>query len=177
MSNFRIKCPYCDEYNEYNFKICKQYSNYRKVKCDKCNLQFEISVNCKISCSADSEELKKVIPKDKVEMVKNICSKYLKYSGKGGYENSRDIKINSNIEEKIINWNNENCYCISLGGRANYYESEFRSVCFYIYPSGKIEQECMSTYNWKQNYWFKGDTIEEKIDNYIQNVLIKWKTI
>lgn len=62
MSNFRIKCPYCDEYNEYNFKISKQYSNYRKVKCDKCKLQFEISVNCEISCSADSEELKKVIP-------------------------------------------------------------------------------------------------------------------
>ena len=72
MSNFRIKCPYCNKYNEYNFKICKQYSNYRKVKCDKCNLQFEISVYCEISCSAD-------------------------------------------IEEKIINWNNENCYCISVG--------------------------------------------------------------
>ena len=53
-----------------------------------------------------------LIPKDKVEMVKNICSKYLKYRGKGGYENSRDITINSDIGEKIINWNNENCYCI-----------------------------------------------------------------
>ena len=30
MSNFRIECPYCNEYNEYNFKICKKYSNYRK---------------------------------------------------------------------------------------------------------------------------------------------------
>lgn len=51
----------------------------------------------------DSEELKKVIPKDKIEMVKNICSKYLNYRGKGGYENSRDITINSDIEERIIN--------------------------------------------------------------------------
>ena len=63
MSNFRIECPYCNEYNEYNFKICKRYSNYRKVKCDKCNLQFEINAYCEVSCSADSEELKKVIPK------------------------------------------------------------------------------------------------------------------
>ena len=63
MSNFRIKCPYCDEYNEYNFKICKQYSNYRKVKCDKCNLQFEINVYCEVSCSADSEELKELNPR------------------------------------------------------------------------------------------------------------------
>ena len=121
MSNFRIECPYCNEYNEYNFKICKQYSNYRKVKCDKCNLEFEISVYCEVSCRAYSEELKKVRPKDKIEMVKNICSKYLKYSGKGGYENSRNITINSVIEERIINWNNENCYCISLGGIATYY--------------------------------------------------------
>ena len=177
MNKFSIKCPYCDKYSEYNFKICKQYSNYRKVKCDKCNLQFEINAYCEVSCSADSEELKKVIPKDKIEMVKNICSKYLEYSGKGGYENSQDITINSVIEESIINWDNENCYCISLGGTATYYGIECRSVNFYIYPSGKIEQECTSAYNWKQNCWFKGNTIEEKIDNYIQNVLIKWKTI
>lgn len=177
MKKFRINCPYCYEYNEYNFKICKEYSNVRKVKCNKCNLQFEVNIYCQVSCIANREELKKVIPKDKIEMVKNICSKYLNYNGQGGYDNIRRITINSNIEERIINSNDENCYCISLSGKARYYSDEYRTVAFYIYPDGKILQECYSLYRHTLNCWFVGNTIEEKIENYIQKVLIKWKTI
>lgn len=173
--DFRLHCPYCDNYFSKDFRICKQYGNYRDVICDNCGGKFQASIYVEIKSTSYEDELEKVLPQDIIKIVRDVCSKYLNYTGKGGYENSRTITINDKIEEMIRPY--DNCYHITLGGKAKYYENEYRTVFFDIFPDGHIDYRVGAMYVWHQKYWWQGNTIEEKINNYIQHALIKWETI
>ncbi len=173
--NFSLTCPYCNNYFSEDFRICKQYGNYRDAICDKCGGKFQVAIHIDMKSISYEEELAKVLPQDVIQMVRNICDKYINYTGKGGYEKSRTIIISEKIEESIRPY--DNCYHIALSGKAKYYDFEYRTVFFDIFPDGHIDY-CVGSMNvYHQRYWWKGETLEEKVDNYIQQALVKWETI
>lgn len=174
-NNFNLQCPYCNNYFHKSFRICKQYDNCRNVICDKCGGKFKAILNISIETTSYEDELVRVLPQDVIQIVRDICTKYINYTGKGGYENTRTITINDVVREIIDTTNN--CYTIMLGGRAKFYESEYRTIFFNIFPDGHIDYYVSSIHIWKQKYWWHGETIEERIENYIQHTLIKWETI
>ena len=104
----------------------------------------------------------------------NVISKYLDYSGKGGYDNSENIVLSNEFKEHISNY--DKALVISLRGTATYYSNEYRVVRFYI-THDNVRPEVTSQFTWQQKYWFVGETLEEKVDNYIQQALVKWKII
>lgn len=167
------RCPYCGEYNNNNFTF-KISSNYRDIVCKKCELKYKVDFSVQDSVYTYEEELKKVLPQDEIDIIKKVITKYLGHSGKGGYENSRKIKINSEFAERISNY--DNALVISLAGTAEYYGEEYRTVRFYITPDN-VRAEVTSLSTWAQRSWFNGKTLEEKVDNYIQQALVKWETI
>ena len=167
------RCPYCDNRNNNNFTF-KKYSNTRDIICSKCGLNYKASFTVYDTIYTYEEELKKVLPQDKIDTVKRVITKYLGYSGKGGYENSENITLNREFNERISNY--DNALVISLKGTATYYSDEYRTVRFYI-THDSVRAEVTSEYTWAQKYWFVGETLEEKVDNYIQQALVKWKTI
>ena len=167
------KCPYCDNRNNNNFTF-KKYSNTRDIICSKCGLKYKTSFTISDTIYTYEEELKKVLPQDKIDVVKKVISKYLDYRGKGGYENTRNITLDREFKEHISNY--DNALVISLHGEATYYSSEYRTVRFYI-THDSVRAEVTSAYTWAQRYWFVGETLEEKVDNYIQQALVKWKII
>ena len=170
---FSTRCPYCGKYNKNNFTF-KKCSNYRDIVCNECGSKYKVSFYVQDTVYTYDEELKKVLPQDKIEIIKNVIGKYLNYKGKGGYENSRTILISSEIKEYMSS--SDNAIVISLTGKAEYYGNEFRIVRFYV-TYNNVRAEVTSEFTWNQRSWFVGETLEEKVDNYIQQALIKWETI
>lgn len=171
----RSRCPYCESYNENNFRITKDYSNKRSVICPKCEAKYNISISTNVREESIKGELEKVIPKDVIDMVINTVTKFLDWTGPGGYEKSRTIKVDSKYRSYYSY--NSNAYVISLSASATYYSSKYRTVTFYIKPGGKIEHEVRSEFTWRENSCFKGETLDEKVFNYIDLLLVKWVTI
>jgi transcription elongation factor Elf1 len=169
----KTKCPYCGEYNSNNFTF-KISSNKRDVICKKCSLIYKVSFRVEDSVYTYEEELKKVLPQEKIDTIKNVISKYFNYQGKGGYQNSRTITLSSDLAEYISN--SDNALVISFMGRATYYGNEYRKVRFYV-TANDVWAEVTSMYNWRQSHWFKGETLDEQVDSYIQHALVKWETI
>lgn len=168
------KCPYCGEYNNNNFKITKHYSNSRNVACHKCNGKYNIGVSLMVDETSVKGELEKVLPQDKIETIRNVIKKYLGYQGMGGYENRSKITIDKEYYEGIDY--SDNCYSFTLHAKENRYGDEFRYVWFEV-THNDVRFGVHSHFDWKQRSWFHGDTLEEKVTNYIENALVKFKTI
>lgn len=173
MRMIRTRCPYCGNYDENNF-VFNETSSKRDVVCSKCSLKYQVSFYVQDIVYTYDDELKKVLPQDKIDIIKKVISKYFGYSGKGGYENSRHITLDKELSESISNY--DNALIITFSGKARYFQSEYRTVRFYI-THNDVRPEITSQYTWEQNYWFKGETLEEKVDNYIKEALVKWETI
>ena len=169
----RTICPYCGNYDKNDFTF-NETSTKKDVVCKKCGLKYQVSFYVQDSVYTYDEELKKVLPQDKIDTIKKVISKYLNYQGKGGYESSRIIMLDKEFEEHISSY--DKALIISFSGKARYYENEYRTVRFYITYDSVIP-EVTSQYTWTQKYWFKGNTLEEQVDNYIKEALVKWQTI
>ena len=166
-------CPYCNNRNNNDFTF-KVSSNYRDVVCNKCGLKYKVTFYVQDTVYTIEDELKKVLPQDKIDTIKKVVSKYLNYCGKGGYENRRNIKLAKNFNEHISNY--DNALVISLQGEGTHYGTEYRTVRFYI-THDAVRPEVVAQYTWRQKYWFRGENLEECVDNYVQKALVKWKTI
>lgn len=173
MRMIRTRCPYCGNYDDNNF-VFKKSSSQRDVVCSKCSLKYQVSFYVQDNVYTYDDELKKVLPQDKIDTIKKVISKYLNYQGKGGYESSQTITLDKEFEERISS--HDKALIISFSGKSHYYKNEYRTVRFYItYDS--VSPEVTSQYTWRQKYWFRGNTLEEQVDNYIKEALVKWETI
>lgn len=167
-------CPYCNEYNKSSFKVSND-SEIKKVKCSKCNNNYNVDIHLNKNSISDVRVLESIIPKNVIEMVESEIKAITGYKGKGGYENSRHIEIESLYEKEYSS--HHNAFVITIYGKATYYQPEFRYVEFRINYNGDIDYKVYSEYSWRQSSWFVGETLQEKVRNYLNNALVKWEII
>lgn len=167
---FRIKCPYCKNYDEVQLSLEKEYTGL-DVSCSSCNKNYQISCHVTIVEHGDKEELINAIPKELVNAIHAVC---FKYTGKTIKQGDAIVVFNDSATENIEG----NEIMITLSAKHTLFGNrEYRTVKFFVDVNGRVNPRIRSEFEWIEKRHFKGDTLEDKVDNYISELLVNWHII
>lgn len=165
-------CPYCKSPNKSDITITKNFTSNVEVTCSNCEYKYNIDVSLNVIPFCLVEELEKIIPKDTIKEVVEAIKKYLGGISHGGYYKNINVTIDKKIDETFNVYDGQ--YDITIYAKGASYIDDYRRITFSVLPSGEVKY---NVNNYTQKFWFIGETLEERVSNYIKKAFVEWELI
>lgn len=163
-------CHYCGKYTNYEIPFIEETSGLYEFECEYCHRKFKIRTFVSREFVPIVEETKETINFQMVNEIKEVLNQFI------GKVNSKLSRYHNTvvIDNKIYEKMNDDGYEISLYAKTY---DEKRSVTFIVLPLNEVKYCVTSLDTWKQKCWWKGETLKERVNNYVTQSLLNWEVI